>query len=88
MKQYKLAPIKDHVIRDMVNDLRDIAKTFHNTQQLRERIANKLVPLLQSAMVPEEVVPKCACCGTTENLHRDLGSGGPWRCNSSDCIVF
>lgn len=33
-------------------------------------------------------LPKCACCGTTENLHEDLGSGGPYRCNSPDCVVF
>lgn len=32
--------------------------------------------------------PKCACCGTTENLHFDSGSGGPWRCASPDCMVF
>lgn len=33
-------------------------------------------------------VPKCAGCGTTLNLHRDVGSGGPYRCNSPDCVVF
>ena len=33
-------------------------------------------------------VPKCACCGTTENLYADHGSGGPWRCDSADCMVF
>lgn len=33
-------------------------------------------------------VPRCASCGTTENLHRDVGSGGPWRCNPADCVVF
>lgn len=32
--------------------------------------------------------PKCACCGTTENLHRDYGSGGPYRCDSDDCVVY
>ena len=35
-----------------------------------------------------EPTPKCACCGTTENLWRDYGSGGPYRCNSSECVVF
>lgn len=33
-------------------------------------------------------VPRCSCCGTTENLHRDFGSGGPYRCNSYDCVSF
>lgn len=32
--------------------------------------------------------PRCVCCGTAENLHADLGSGGPWRCNSPDCAVY
>lgn len=32
--------------------------------------------------------PMCSCCGTTRNLHRDFGSGGPWRCNSSECVMF
>lgn len=32
-------PMKDHQIRELVNDLRDIAVKYHGTQQLRERIA-------------------------------------------------
>ena len=32
-------PMKDHQIRELVNDLRDIAIEYHGTQQLRERIA-------------------------------------------------
>lgn len=31
---------------------------------------------------------KCSCCGTTEGLHADGGSGGPYRCGSRDCVVF
>jgi len=35
------APVamKDHQIRELVNELRDIAVGYHGTQQLRERIA-------------------------------------------------
>lgn len=33
------AVLKDHQIRELVNDLRDIAIEYHGTQQLRERIA-------------------------------------------------
>jgi len=36
----------------------------------------------------EAAIPRCRCCGTAENLHRDLGSGGPYRCDSPDCVVF
>jgi calcineurin-like phosphoesterase family protein len=32
--------------------------------------------------------PRCSCCGSKENLHRDLGSGGPYRCDSDDCVMF
>lgn len=33
-------------------------------------------------------IPRCACCGTRHNLHRDLGSGGPYRCDKNICVVF
>ncbi|HID3999539.1 TPA: hypothetical protein ACXE6J_003300 [Klebsiella pneumoniae] len=38
------APVvpKDHQIRELVNQLRDIAIEYHGTQQLRERIARVL----------------------------------------------
>ncbi|EGI6799933.1 DUF551 domain-containing protein [Escherichia coli] len=32
--------MKDHQIRELVNELRDIAVEYHGTQQLRERIAH------------------------------------------------
>ncbi|MBU9200201.1 hypothetical protein KTD31_02120 [Burkholderia multivorans] len=32
--------LKDHEIRELVNQLRDTAILFHNTQQLRERISH------------------------------------------------
>lgn len=38
--------MRDHVIRETVNKLRDIAIEYHATQQLRERIAHVIVPLL------------------------------------------
>ena len=31
--------LKDHQIRELVNELRDIAVQYHGTQQLREKIA-------------------------------------------------
>lgn len=42
----------------------------------------------EPAAVGEPLTPRCACCGATKNLHRDLGSGGPFRCDSDDCVVF
>ncbi|HFW5272576.1 TPA: DUF551 domain-containing protein [Salmonella enterica subsp. enterica serovar Bullbay] len=41
--------MKDHQIRELVNELRDIAVEYHGTQQLRERIARTVRPaMLQS----------------------------------------
>ena len=34
--------IPEHAFRELVNDLRDIAVQWHGSQQLRERIANRL----------------------------------------------
>ena len=45
-------PVKDHVIAQTVNELRDIAVKFHGAQQLRERIAHVVVPLLQATPQP------------------------------------
>lgn len=38
---------KDGDIRDLVNDLRDIALEFRDAEQLRARISSKLVPALK-----------------------------------------
>lgn len=46
------APVsmKDHQIRELVNELRDIAVEYHGTQQLRERIARTIrAAMLQGA---------------------------------------
>lgn len=37
-----LVSMKDHQIRELVNELRDIAIEYHGTQQLRERIARTI----------------------------------------------
>lgn len=40
------------------------------------------------AQYNDSQIPRCACCGTTENLHHDFGSGGPYRCASPNCMVY
>lgn len=40
-------PIKDHIIAQTVNELRDIAVKYHDYQSLREKIAHVVVPLLK-----------------------------------------
>jgi hypothetical protein len=40
--------MKDHEIAKLVNDLRDIAVEFGQTQQLRERIHRRLVPEIET----------------------------------------
>jgi len=39
--------MKDHEIAALVNELRDVAVTYGQTQQLRERIAHIIVPVLK-----------------------------------------
>lgn len=39
--------LKDHEIREAVSSLTDIACKYHSAQQLRERIANFIVPYLR-----------------------------------------
>lgn len=49
------AAMKDHQIRELVNELRDIAVEYHGTEQLRERIARTIrAAMLQGA---EPVTP-------------------------------
>ncbi|EIJ9842347.1 DUF551 domain-containing protein [Salmonella enterica] len=53
--------MKDHQIRELVNDLRDIAIEYHGTQQLRERIARTVrAAMLQtgnSPVTPDTWIP-------------------------------
>lgn len=54
------APVsmKDHQIRELVNELRDIAVEYHGTQQLRERIARTVrAAMLQGADSNSPVIP-------------------------------
>jgi len=48
---------KDHKIREIVNQLRDISLEFHAHQSLRERIANVLLPALKPAPSAEPSTP-------------------------------
>jgi hypothetical protein len=48
--------MKDHEIAQTVNTLRDIAKEYASTEQLRERIAQFIVPLLKGTVEQTPVV--------------------------------
>lgn len=48
--------MKDHEIAKVVNELRDIATQYHDTQQLRERIASIVVPILKQPDNPDRHV--------------------------------
>ncbi|AQH05662.1 hypothetical protein A9R05_42350 (plasmid) [Burkholderia sp. KK1] len=61
-------PIKDHQIARVVNDLRDIAVECRDTQQLRERIAERIVPILKAS-------PSCGAARPSSVG----GAGTPWR---------
>ena len=58
--------------------------TLHGMSSMgRLRSNNPGVPLDQYGRLM-----MCSSCRTPNNLHRDLGSGGPYRCDSYDCVVF
>lgn len=42
-------PLRDHEIRELVNQIRDIANLYAGTGQLRDQIAQVLVPVLKKA---------------------------------------
>jgi Protein of unknown function (DUF551). len=53
------AAMKDHQIRELVNELRDIAVEYHGTQQLRERIARTIrSAMLQGSDGNSPVIPE------------------------------
>ena len=41
--------MKDHEIAALVNELTAVARQYHNTQQLRERIAHIVVPAIRKS---------------------------------------
>lgn len=43
---------EDHEVRIVVNTVRDIAEQYRDTQQLRSRIADVMIPLLKKGIVP------------------------------------
>jgi len=49
-------PLQDHQIAQTVNALTAIAKEYGHTQQLRERIAHVVVPILKGEGFPQSVV--------------------------------
>lgn len=71
--------------RDMLN---------RNGCAAQARVAESLAASFRSMRsqarkeIEERNRPRCSCCGTTENLRRDYGSGGPYRCRSDACVVF
>ena len=56
------AAMKDHQIRELVNELRNIAVEYHGTEQLRERIARTIrAAMLQGADGNSPIIPDCWC---------------------------
>lgn len=47
LAHYTGDPFKDHVIRETVNQLTDVARDFHAAGQLRARIADVITPILK-----------------------------------------
>lgn len=67
-------PMKDHQIRKLVNELRDIAVEYHGTQQLRERIARTIraAMLNHSGRVTDMVEPVSQPYKLPPHVYREL----------------
>lgn len=50
--------MKDHEIAKIVNDLRDIARNYAHTEQLRNRIHGYIVPILKQQQATIEIDAK------------------------------
>lgn len=81
------APVsmKDHQVRELVNELRDIAIEYQGTQQLRERIARAIrAAMLQGAVqpqnqqqnIPENIPANTPCKEAPEHIW--LQTAGVW----------
>ncbi|HAJ3968277.1 TPA: hypothetical protein HLT88_05715 [Escherichia coli] len=78
--QPALVAMKDHQIRELVNEIRDIAVEYHGTQQLRERIARTVsAAMLQSFGNSEQlnspVIPDGWVLVPEEPTHEMLEAG-------------
>lgn len=49
---------KDHQIAALVNELRDISVKYHDAQQLRERIADVIVPHLKQLKRANDIIKR------------------------------
>jgi len=85
--QPALAAIKDNQIRELVNELRDIAVEYHGTQQLRERIARTVrAAMLQGAEQPQssqQNIPENIPGGLLEAVNSLLNHDGSRGCYSA-----
>lgn len=79
-------PIPDDV---GVEDMKEAVKSVLNSP-LGPEEANCLIYDWHKglSMTLVDTTPRCASCGTTEDLYEDRGSNGPYRCHSNSCVVF
>jgi hypothetical protein len=84
IKVTAIVDITDITIPDLQQAIQQM---FNRPLQLEGDIVYNWADVSYQTIAPPPDT-KCAGCGTTENLHPDLGSCGPFRCNSPDCIAF
>lgn len=85
-------PIKDHQIAQIVNQLRGIAIEFGGTQQLRERIAGVIVPVLKAKQpapgVPDDVVRDAISTVREHYRGTDWGKAAESICDAIDAAML
>lgn len=79
---FAVAPpvMKDHQIRELVNELRDIAVEYHGTQQLRERIARKVrASMLNHSEVDRDMVERVSQHYKLPSQSSDAVNEAAWK---------
>ena len=64
-------PWKDHQTREIVNQLRDCAKEFHATQQLRERLLDVLGPMIDWVRAVQAPTPAAPADSVLEDAAQE-----------------
>lgn len=89
---YKIGSVEANQLQEYVAALpsdealivEELFKILANSVRLGTlRARNPGVPLDEYGRLMQ-----CSACKTTENIHRDSGYGGPYRCNSNGCVMF
>lgn len=94
LKDESHLPVSEQSLVFRLRKRAEIRRQIPTRKSVEEGKSDRIADLLEEAaneierLTPPQPKKKCSGCGTTKNLHADYGSGGPWRCASSECMIF